>query len=121
MKTKHLFLFIIASFAMFVSCKDDHAPDTTATVTAALSVEPEVITVANKSGKCTINLISNVSWKITQISESWCTSDIRNGSGNQTVELSLDANLTDVERNVIITFQTTAGVNEAVSKARQPP
>ena len=116
MKTKQLFLCIVAGFAMCVSCKEKKEDVVPADVTFTLSVEPEVITVTNKSGTCTINLKSNIDWKITQISETWCTSDIEIGKGNKTVELSFKANLAEAERRAIITFQTTTKGINAITK-----
>jgi hypothetical protein len=83
-----LFLLTVVSFALFtVSCDDKQQPASYIDIEYDASQQ-----VSEKGGTATFNVISNVSWNITN-SDAWITAIApAQGSGNQTVSVTFEAN-----------------------------
>jgi len=99
MKTKHLFLFIIASFVMFVSCSKDEETVLQLTSASVRNAPKEVF-------QHLITFDCNVPWTAT-VDVPWCTISQNQGNGNSPGQILVtgEANLTIEGRTANIIIQ----------------
>lgn len=103
MKTKYLFLICtLCTLALFtVSCSDS---DSSAVELSASAFDE----VSSEGASLTVDIICNSSWT-AESSASWCSISQAEGTGNQTLSLSVGANLNDKPRRatIIVTSHRT--------------
>jgi hypothetical protein len=106
MKTKNLFLMMIAAATMvFAGCKNDDEE-----IASVLTIDPTAISATADAASYTVGVTSNVAWTAAVNSEAatWCTLTNASGNGNAWVTVNVAENLVvEVERVATITF--TAG------------
>jgi len=73
-----------------------------------LAVSPAMIHFSKEPGTLSFDLISNVSWEITE-NLSWLTLDVTSGSGSITVTATVTENTSGVERTGNISINEIAG------------
>lgn len=103
MKTKYLFLICtLCTLAFFTaSCSDS---DSSAVELSASAFDE----VSSEGASLTVDIICNSSWT-AESSASWCSISQTEGTGNQTLSLSVGANLNDKPRRatIIVTSHRT--------------
>ena len=99
---KSLFFAAVAALAV-LACKKDEPVQ----VTPELSVNSTEITVEHTGGTSTIQVTSNVEWKVTS-SASWFTVDPQSGNGNGTITVTVSPNEAYKERTDAISINCSA-------------
>jgi hypothetical protein len=87
----------VAVMAAFHSCKDDND----ATNSLELSLSENDITAGFKAGTYEVEITTNGEWEATPYN-SWCTVSPQSGTGNATITVSLEENITEKSRNTSI-------------------
>ena len=78
-----------------------------------LTVNPSDTSVSNNSGSITLTITSNISWNVSDTSL-WLAENPINGTGNGSVKVTIDQNLTSSQRTGIITV-TGGSITRAIT------
>jgi DNA/RNA endonuclease YhcR with UshA esterase domain len=72
-----------------------------------LSLSPSTLNMGVNGGSSPVTVRSNMAWTVTpDAANTWCTVDITSGNGNQTLNISVEANPMPSQRTAIITVKT---------------
>jgi|GEM_PF-1267146 len=72
--------------------------------TSALSVDPQTLEFGSaEAATLPVKVTSSGQWTISA-ADSWCSTDVRSGSGSKTVNISVEANNLTTQRSTTVTF-----------------
>lgn len=96
-------MLVFTLLISFSACSDDEKE------TGVIDFAEASKTVTSKEGKITVEVLSNMKWKIGTINQDWFELNVLEGVGNQTIEIKYDENEGVKPRSVEILFVTIDG------------
>jgi outer membrane protein assembly factor BamB len=108
MKKIIFLLFLSVCFQIRCSKSDDPGND------ASLKLSATKLTVIGTAGNTSVNVVSNSPWSITS-SESWLTVSPTSGSGNGSIKITIEKNLTGASRAGTLTIVAASLPSQTVA------